>query len=354
MELRAPPEGFALGLGLTNECDLACGHCYRDPTRLDRLSLDDVRRVLDAVPVRSVNLGTGENGLHPQYAEILDELHARNIKVSITSNGYSIAKLSDAQLARFTEIEVSVDFPTEAEQDRWRAPGNWALCMRALERARALNVRAAVISVMMRTNHRVLAQVAHVAAAHGASFRVNVYQSVRGDTYALTYDEFWTAWRLLLAETQLVVCTEPVVNAVLGRSGPACRSGCGRTTVRVTPRGEVLPCVYWPERTLSVEELRGPILDSEPFRHVREVPEACRACPMVESCAGGCASRRMLRSRPQEPDEYCPFARGESITLLHTPAPTREVLKASSACTTVVLGDASRANPARRILDERA
>jgi len=28
---------FALGLGLTNECNLSCSFCYRDPTRVDRL-----------------------------------------------------------------------------------------------------------------------------------------------------------------------------------------------------------------------------------------------------------------------------------------------------------------------------
>src|SRR5262244_49883 len=54
---------FALGLGLTNECNLACSFCYRDPTRLDRLSLEQVRAVMKSLPVRSVNLGTGENGM---------------------------------------------------------------------------------------------------------------------------------------------------------------------------------------------------------------------------------------------------------------------------------------------------
>ena len=37
---------FALGLGLTNECNLACSFCYRDPARIDRLSLEQVRSVL--------------------------------------------------------------------------------------------------------------------------------------------------------------------------------------------------------------------------------------------------------------------------------------------------------------------
>ena len=36
----AAPGAFALGLGLTNECNLACSFCYRDPARVDRLSLE--------------------------------------------------------------------------------------------------------------------------------------------------------------------------------------------------------------------------------------------------------------------------------------------------------------------------
>src|SRR5215831_15381432 len=46
--------GIALGLGLTNECNLKCAFCYRDPDRADRLSLDQVKAVMERLPVRSV------------------------------------------------------------------------------------------------------------------------------------------------------------------------------------------------------------------------------------------------------------------------------------------------------------
>src|SRR5262249_48062502 len=80
---------FALGLGLTNECNLACSFCYRDPTRVDRLSLEQVRSVMTRLSVRSVNLGTGENGMHPDFAALVDYLRSEPIKLTITSNGYS-------------------------------------------------------------------------------------------------------------------------------------------------------------------------------------------------------------------------------------------------------------------------
>ena len=89
----ATAAGFSLGLALTNECNLACSFCYRDPTRVDRLNLDQVRDVMERLPVRSVNLGTGENGMHPNFKGILSFLRGLPVKLTITSNGHSIAIL---------------------------------------------------------------------------------------------------------------------------------------------------------------------------------------------------------------------------------------------------------------------
>ena len=67
-----PDPGISLGLGLTNECNLACSFCYRDPARTDRLSLDQVTAVMERLPVHSVNLGTGENGMSFGYQGLAD------------------------------------------------------------------------------------------------------------------------------------------------------------------------------------------------------------------------------------------------------------------------------------------
>ena len=80
---KGPERRFALGIGLTNECNLACAFCYRDPSRVDRLDLEQVRAVLDQLPVQSVNLGTGENGMHSQFHEMLALLRSRNVKLTM-------------------------------------------------------------------------------------------------------------------------------------------------------------------------------------------------------------------------------------------------------------------------------
>src|SRR5215467_381813 len=144
---------LSVGVGLTNACDLACAHCYRDVDRIDQLTQTQVVGICDDLPVRSVNLGTGENGLHPDYAAIVSALADRGVKLSLTSNGYSI------------------------------------------ERAQRLGLTVTVLSVMMKTNYRRLPAIAEVAFAAGANYRVNVYQPVKADAFTLSYEEFWEGWR---------------------------------------------------------------------------------------------------------------------------------------------------------------
>jgi radical SAM protein with 4Fe4S-binding SPASM domain len=331
---------FALGLGLTNDCDLACAHCYRETLRIDRLSLEEVRAVCKSLPLRSINLGTGENGLHPQFREILDYLQTLDVKLSITSNGYSVKVLTDEQLRCFHSVEFSLDFPTEAEQDGFRGPGNWHLIMQQIERCRRLRVPMTITAVMMSINYDKLAEVAGLAASLGATLRVNVYQAVKTDVFALTYEQFWTGFKKLFGASAVVICNEPIIRAVLGIGEPR-PGGCGRVTVRVTPKGEVIPCVYWPDQELGLNdlvELGGQVVGTEAFQRTSIVPKFCRTCEFVESCGGGCAGRRRLRGKLDEPDEFCPFFRGETIDLPCEFAPGQDFPKAASACTIVVKG----------------
>src|SRR3977135_1724674 len=81
----APPR-FALGIGLTNEGNLACAFCFRAPSPVARLDLEQVRAVLDRLPVQSVNLGTGENGMHPRFREMIPPLPRPKAKPTLQMN----------------------------------------------------------------------------------------------------------------------------------------------------------------------------------------------------------------------------------------------------------------------------
>jgi radical SAM protein with 4Fe4S-binding SPASM domain len=283
-----------------------------------------------------MNLGVGENGLHSEYRGILDDLAARGTKTSITSNGLSVDALGDEQLKRFHSVELSLDFPTEEEHDAFRGSGNWRTVVAALERCAALRVPVTVTAVMMTINYLRLPALARVAADFGANLRVNVYQPSKTNRFALTYEEFWDAFRRLAGATRLVATTEPVLAGVLGFadfSGP----GCGRSTVRVAPDGRIMPCTYWPRSDLTIADLErvgADIVKEEEFVAARRVPAVCASCP----CRGGCAGRRALLGDIDAADPYCPFARGERLVLDWERGARQDLPKVGSACTTVVSG----------------
>ena len=334
----APGDGISLGLGLTNECNLACAFCYRDPTRADRLSFGQVKTVMERLPVRSVNLGTGENGMHPDFKAILTYLRTTAVKLTITSNGHSIAALEDDELLAFHDIEFSLDYATQTEQDAQRGPGNWELIHQQAQRCVMLGIPVTIIAVMMKSNYLRLADVARVAKQFDAPLRVNVYQAVRSDVYALSYEEYWEGFQRLFGETDVIAIGEPLVRAIAGL--PPLRSGCGVSTVRVTPRGTTQPCVYWPGSGEPLPNLIADgiaILNSTPFEQARTLPEACQPCDLRDTCHGGCVGRRGLQGALLEPDSYCPIIRGRRPALRIQMAANRDLPKLSSSCTTIVI-----------------
>jgi radical SAM protein with 4Fe4S-binding SPASM domain len=177
-----------------------------------------------------------------------------------------------------------------------------------------------------------------VAGRFGAPLRVNVYQPVRSDEFSLTYREYWEGFARLFAECDAIAVGEPLVRAMAGL--PPRSGGCGHLTVRVTPRATVQPCVYWPGpgAPLSTVLDRGAaVVDTDPFREARSLPAACQGCGHRAVCGGGCAGRRKLRGGTGEPDPYCPVVRGEEQRIEVRMAAGRDLPKAESACTTIVI-----------------
>lgn len=194
------------------------------------------------------------------------------------------------------------------------------------------------IAVMLQTNFDRLAEIAAIAKTYDAALRINVYQSVRTDAFALTYEQYWTAFETLFAKTDVVAIGEPLVRAMAGM--PARKGGCGVGTVRVTPRATVQPCVYWPGTGAPLATLLdagADVIDSQPFVDARSVPKACEGCAHLAACRGGCAGRRRLMGALAEPDPYCPIVRGEQRPLTIRMIETREMPKLESACTTIVM-----------------
>lgn len=331
---------FSVGLGLTNDCNLECAHCYRPRGKIYNLTLQDVKRICDAVDVTSVGLGTGENGLNPDFFEIIDFLRTRRIPVTLASNGYTVQNTPDEVLATFREVEFSIDFPDPKEQDAFRGRGNFKRILYGIERCRRVGVAVSILAVLMNVNYDKLGALAKTAASFGCNLRINVFQPVQSDRYLPSYRQYWEAFRILFDAAAVISCTEPLVNTFSGLNSLH-GSPCGRSSIRVTPLRKVLPCVYWPLRTADLDELartHGDILNCAAFQEARRIPEACLACEFVDNCRGGCRSRALLLDRKALADIYCPKQAGDDLRLAPELVPAGGLLRAGSICTTIVRG----------------
>ena len=329
--------GYSVGIGLTNDCNLACAHCYRDTQNINYLSLDQVKKVCDAIPVDAMGMGTGENILNPEFIEIASYLNDKDVKLSIASNGHSLTSAPEHILKMFNDVELSIDFPTETEQDTFRGPGNWALVHKAIERCQNFGIEVSILSTLMTTNFDKMDRMVALARSNSCNLRVNAYQPVKTDAYRLSYAQFWEGYQRLFSAGLVVSCSEPVVRAVMGLADV--QSPCGRRSIRINPRGQIIPCVYWPVTGtdgLVIEDLSrlgNQVIEEDTFRAARTDPPVASSC----ACQGGCASRRALNHELDAHDEYCPWSRGDTINLEWKPAPAKDLMRTGNVCTTVVV-----------------
>jgi radical SAM protein with 4Fe4S-binding SPASM domain len=330
----------SLGIGLTSNCNLHCAHCYRDQKRIYNLTLTDVQKVCNSLDIDSIGFGTGENGLNPQYFQILDYLHSHDFKMTLATNGYTLSITSDEKLKYFKDVEFSVDFPDRFRQDQFRGEGNWTTVMAGIERCRRLGIRVSILAVLMNLNYTDLGRIARLAAALGADFRVNAYQPMYTADFLPSFEQYWQAYEILFDQSEIISVTEPLVNTFLGLNSLN-GTPCGGRSIRVTPDGKLKACVYWPGSDLSIDDLvekKEAVFESPRFQATHTTPEFCLNCEHVANCGGGCAARRKLYGHLEEPDEYCPIYRGTAVALTGQLSSVAKPLRTGSICTTIVRG----------------
>lgn len=300
--------GYTVGVGLTDRCNVNCSHCYSRPKDGPRdLDFDLFCRMIDTLPMKSINFGTGESFLYPRFRDVLSMLSERDIEVAVTTNGWTVAELSDQELRLFHDIDFSLDYPDPETNDRWRGEGSYDKVMEGVARCRDLGVEASLVACLMKENSSRMGKLAGLAAEIGLNLRVNVYKSVITREYQPNYDEFWGAICNMAESAYFIACSEPIVSAAIGNQKQVKGNPCGRMSFRVHPDTKIVACVYLQESDVTIKSMVA-----DPESQIQRLskalklplPDVCRDCSHLEICNGGCASRRILNNR-SEPDEYC-------------------------------------------------
>lgn len=337
---------FSLGIGITNKCNYNCSHCYsREDVSYD-LPFDAVRKICDNLNIKAINLGTGESCLHVDYHKIIRFIHERGIKMGLTSNGYSVEQSSDEELKMFNDIDFSLDFPDSEAHDDFRGIGATAQILNGIERCKKLGVECSFACAMLKENYMMMDEMAKKAQELGLNLRVNIYKPVFTRKHSLTYDEFWEGIRRLFYESNIVSCSEPIVNVLIGNKTMDGGSPCGKKSLRIQPNGGIVPCVYYKESLTNIDELIEKKMNAskenfleylDTITHEKEIiPVECEDCDSVDVCKGGCIARRKYNDL-SKPDEYCFKLNGRTPPQIdYRWGDSKDLVHSSYLCTIIV------------------
>ena len=334
--------GYTIGIGLTDRCNSDCPHCYSRP-KADPVDLDfkSIQKLLNIFPVQSINFGTGESILYHSFTKLLDLLKDRSIDISLTTNGLTVEELSDSQLLLFHDIDFSVDFPHEPENDAWRGTGSFQSVMRGIKRCKNLGVEVSLVTCLMKPNCKYMGKMAELSSELGLNLRINTYKLVNDRTELLpSYDEFWTAIEEMMDSAYLLACSEPVVNAAIGNLKPENSISCGNRSFRIHPDGSIVPCVYLSTNNLKIDDINilSKYIEYSSEKLDLPIPQLCQSCQYVEICRGGCPSRRILSGKQSEPDEYCFVKRNQEISIKPKWKESKNLVHENYLCTMIFSG----------------
>lgn len=330
-----------LGVGLTGACNYNCGHCYSKAERSEVLPIETLERFLAKGIVRSVNLGTGESCLHPDFERILCAIEERGIPVGLTTNGTSVIRLSRRALERLNDVDFSLDFPTRELHDAHRQSGAFQNVLEGIRRCQEAGVECSIAMCLSKKNKDYLWEMLQLCDRLCLNLRVNIYKGCDA-AYVMEPDEFWTAMDQLLGHSFLISCGEPTVVPLLGRRSLSQASSEG-LPVRLRPDGRLLPCVYWEGSGVPVEQYLD--WDGEDIlrsltallgQERKHIPAGCAGCSALPLCGGGCSCRRQYTGLDAR-DPYCMYETDPpelDVQFIEG----GELVHANYLCTTIVRG----------------
>jgi radical SAM protein with 4Fe4S-binding SPASM domain len=308
---------------VTQRCNHACLHCYNVwqpdtaewPCAYPRGELDTagtlavIDRALDSVSCEHVTLTGGEPLLRADLAQILDHLHAREIGVTLISNG---RLLGEPVVVDLVERGVHMfELPLlsrrrEVHDALSGSPGAFDAVLAAMARIRYHGGQFVAVFVATRRNIAELYETIQLAFAFGARGvmlnRFNVGGRGRAHVEALlpSLDEMREALRVADAAAREyrvpISCSIALQPCLIDhRAYPNlgfgfCAAGTERAYYTLDPLGNVRPCNHTPTilGNVLVEPMSDLISPERIAPFVATAPAFCSPCGMRDTCLGGC------------------------------------------------------------------
>lgn len=309
------------GLGL---CNQNCIHCYNSSSQsnnVPRYTFDELKYVADKIcpHISDINFGTGELLVNPNAKELLEYIKSTypNVKLSVTSNGYSIVVMQDKEIKRFFhDVDISIDFPDKDKHNSFRRhPLAWAWATEALEKLSRLGVERTITTcVNSLTTNEDIAGLLDMAKHYGAYLRINWFRKVgRGkEELRLTPERAWEVINFM-SDKVIFYSLDSIFAGPLGvdfgSKCPACKS-----SMRIHQDMSITPAPYlkghdWSAGNILKDKISlNDIYFSKVFKKIRARKVSfCQTCKYYKICGSGCVTRAVLHNGGiSKADDFCP------------------------------------------------
>lgn len=165
-EVRGWPLAHPAGLGLMMpvsvcwsplvRCNLACPHCLDDTSLAERDASGraSIGRLIGASGVLGVDISGGEPLLLRDVPELAGRLTAAGCAVSLTTNGWHLARRVSELAGQLDAVRVSMDGPDLSRHDALRGAGSFRRALDGISACRKAALPVQIQTVLMATAAR--------------------------------------------------------------------------------------------------------------------------------------------------------------------------------------------------------
>jgi len=180
-EVRAWPTAHPAGLGLDVpvslcwsplvRCNLDCPHCLDDKSvpELDAARRAITARLIGASGVLGVDISGGEPLLLRDLPDLARQLSGDGCAVSITTNGWHLARRVSELVSHADAIRVSLDAPDPSRHDALRGAGSFRRAIDGIHACRTAGLPVQIQTVLMASAARHAQAIVDLAAGNGAN-----------------------------------------------------------------------------------------------------------------------------------------------------------------------------------------
>lgn len=313
---------FAFQWHILDDCDQRCKHCYifseENDKELITMKWDEMIKVLDnclemcektnRTPYFSIT--GGDPILHPNFWDLLEIMHEKNIHYSILGNPFHLTKEVCERLKKLgcRQYQLSLDGLKDTH-DYFRKPGSFDITLEKIKTLQDAGVRASIMTTVSKTNIDEITGIIDTAVEHNAGLfsfarycptsfektaqmtaeeyrellnkiwdKYNQYKD--SNTFFTLKDHLWT---LFLYEKGLFKIPENLKEDVIYDG-----CNCGNSHLTILPDGDVFACRRMDSKVGNAldENMYDIFMNKmDDYRRFEDF-EKCSKCELLRFCRG--------------------------------------------------------------------